>query len=106
MTAPAARATPHAPSPPPFAAPHSAGLLAGIAAQLAALAAESEQFGTVLCMDAAVAGQYLVQLQQIDKLAQSLREMASVLAAPDPDTAVAGIRLGELRLALEQVGAN
>lgn len=96
MTAPmaGAAAAPHSP------APHSPALLAGIAAQLAALAEESEEFGTVLCSDVAVAGRYLVQLQQIDKLAQSLREMAGVLAAPDPDAAVAGIRLGELRLAL------
>lgn len=83
------------------AAPHSPTLLAGIAAQLAALAEESEQFGTVLCSDAAVAGRHLVQLQQIDKLAQSLREMASVLCAHDPDAAVAAIRLGDLRHALE-----
>lgn len=82
------------------AAPHSPSLLAGIASQLAALAEQSEQFGTVLCSDATVAGSYLVQLQQIDKLAQSLREMAGVLAAPDPAAAVAGIRLGELRVAL------
>lgn len=99
MTASAVRTKPTA------GALHSSTLLAGIAAQLAGLAEESEQFGLVLCSDAAVAGRYLVQLQQIDKLAQSLREMATVLAAPDPDTAVAGIRLGELRIALEQAGA-
>jgi len=89
----------HAPA--PLAGPNPA-LLAGIAAQLSGLAAQSEQFGLVLCSDAAVAGNYLVQLQQIDRLAQSLREMASVLAASDPHSAVAAIRLGDLRLALEQ----
>lgn len=99
MTAPAVRIMPAA------IAPHSPPLLAGIAAQLAELAEESEQFGLVLCSDAAVAGRYLVQLQQIDKLAQSLREMATVLCARDPDTAVTSIRLGELRIALEQAGA-
>lgn len=87
---------------PPAGAPHSPALLTGIAAQLAGLAEESEKFGIVLCSDAAVAGRYLVQLQQIDRLAQSLREMATVLAAPDPGTAVAAIRLGELRIALEK----
>ncbi len=99
MTAPAVRIML------PAGAPHSPALLAGIAAQLAELAEESEQFGLVLCSDAAVAGRYLVQLQQIDKLAQSLREMATVLCAPDPDTAVASIRLGELRIALERASA-
>lgn len=99
MTVPAVRTLPS------IGALHSPALLAGIAAQLAGLAEESEQFGLVLCSDAAVAGRYLVQLQQIDKLAQSLREMATVLAAPEPETAVAGIRLGELRIALEEAGA-
>lgn len=99
MTAPAVRTMPTT------GAPHSPALLAGIAEQLAGLAEESEQFGLVLCSDAAVAGRYLVQLQRIDKLAQSLREMATVLYAPDPDMAITGIRLGELRIALEQAGA-
>ena len=84
-------------------APHSAALLAGIAARLALLAEEAEQFGLVLCSDGEVAGRYLVQLQQIDRLAQSLREMGSVLVATDPAAAVTNIRLGELRLALESV---
>jgi len=87
---------------PHTSAPHSQALLAGIAAQLADFAEHSENFGIVLCSDASVAGTYLVQLQQIDRLAQSLREMASVLAAPDPCAAVAAIRLGDLRQALEQ----
>jgi hypothetical protein len=83
-------------------APHSPALLGGIAARLAFLAEEAEQFGLVLCSDADVAGRYLVQLQQIDRLAQSLREVAVVLAANDPATAVTNIRLGELRVALEE----
>jgi hypothetical protein len=80
-------------------------LLAGIADQLAALARESEEFGLVLCSDAAVAGRYLVQLQQIDRMAQSLREIAMVLVAADPDAAVAQIRLGDLRKLLESAGS-
>lgn len=86
-------------------APHSPLLLSGIAAQMAALATEAEKFGVVLCCDADVASRYLVQLQQIDRLAQSLREMAEVLRAADPATAVAAIRLGDLRLALEDADA-
>jgi len=84
-------------------APHSRALLAGIAARLALLSEEAERFGLVLCSDPEVAGRYLVQLQQIDRLAQSLRELAEVLAASDPVAAVANIRLGELRAALETV---
>ncbi|WP_379921925.1 hypothetical protein [Erythrobacter sp. R86502] len=88
-----------------FGAPHSAALLAGIAARLARLADQAEDFGIVLCNDAEVSGRYLMQLQQIDRLAQSLREMGIVLSAKDPEAAVAAIRLGELRLALEKVDA-
>ncbi len=87
-------------------APHSPALLGGIATQLATLAEDAEAFGIVLCSDGAVAARYLVQLQQIDRLAQSLREMANVLRAEDPGAAVAAIRLGDLRLALEQIDAR
>ena len=80
---------------------HSPVLLACIAGQLAMLAQEAEDFGLILCSDPEVAGRYLVQLQQIDRLAQSLREMGTVLRADEPDAAVSAIRLGELRLALE-----
>lgn len=83
-------------------APHSPALLAGIAAHLSAFAEDAEAFGIVLCSDYDVATRYLVQLQQIDRLAQSLREMANVLDAADPGAAVAAIRLGELREALQR----
>lgn len=88
-------------TPPIPGAAASPALLTRIAAQLARLAEESEQFGLVLCSDSDVAHRYLVQLQQIDRLAQSLREVAVVLTAPDPEAAVAAIRLGDLRVALE-----
>jgi hypothetical protein len=87
-------------------APHSPALLAEIAARLGTFAEDAEAFGIVLCSDYDVATRYLVQLQQIDRLAQSLREMANVLAAEDPDAAVAAIRLGELRETLEQADAR
>ena len=86
-------------------APHSPALLSAIAARLAMLAQGSEDFGIVLCSDPGVAGRYLVQLQQIDRLAQSLREVAAVLCAENPAAAVAAIRLGELRETLEAADA-
>lgn len=91
---------------PPSGAPHAPALLEGIAAQLASYAEDAEAFGIVLCSDIDVATRHLVQLQQIDRLAQSLREMASVLVAQDPGAAVAAIRLGDLRDVLEQAGAR
>lgn len=81
---------------------HSTALLGGIADRLASFAEDAEAFGIVLCSDHDVATRYLLQLQQIDRLAQSLREMANVLCASDPDAAVAAIRLGELRHTLEK----
>jgi hypothetical protein len=87
-------------------APHSPVLLGTIAGRLARLAEEAEAFGIVLCSDGDVAARYLVQLHQIDRLAQSLRELAAVLAAADPEAAVTEIRLGELRLALEEARAH
>ncbi len=89
----------------PAGAPHSPALLAGIAETLATLAGDAEAFGMVLCSDADVAGRHLVALQQIDRLAQSLREIADVLAAPEPSAAVAAIRLGDLRSVLVQAAA-
>ena len=97
---PQARAAHHVPL---GNAPHPAALLDAISARLGRFSEDAEAFGIVLCSDPAVAGQYLVQLQQIDRLAQSLREMADVLAARDPAAAVAAIRLGDLRNALERV---
>ena len=91
---------------PPPGAPHSPALLEAIAAQLSDLALEAEDFGLALCSDAAVAGRHLVQLQQIDRLAQSLREMALVLSAKNPDAAVGAICLGKLRAELELVLAD
>lgn len=82
--------------------PHPPALLARMADELSMLAEGSERFGIALCSDPDVAGRYLVELQQIDRLAQSLREMATVLHASDPIAAVSAIRLGNLRLALEQ----
>jgi hypothetical protein len=87
-------------------APHSSALLGTIAARLATLAEDAEAFGIVLCSDGDVAARYLVQLQQIDRLAQSLRELAGVLSATDPEAAVSEIRLGELRLALEEASGR
>ena len=86
-------------------AAHSPALLGTIAGHLANFAEDAEAFGIVLCSDYDVATRYLVQLQQIDRLAQSLREIANVLRASDPEAAVAAICLGDLRAALEQVDA-
>ena len=84
------------PSPPP---PRLQEAMAGILAQLAI---EAEEFGVVLCMDPDFAGRYLQQLQNIDRIAQSLRELAGILSASDPQAAIKAVRLGALRAVLEK----
>lgn len=88
------------PSPP---APRLQQAISGLLAQLAA---EAEEFGVVLCMDPDFAGRYLEQLQHIDRIAQSLRELADILSASDPQAAVEVVRLGALRNVLETALAN
>ena len=87
------------PSPPPLR------LQQAIAAILTQLAAEAEEFGVVLCMDPDFAGRYLQQLQHIDRIAQSLRELGEILSSSDPQAAVKAVRLGALRSELERAVA-
>lgn len=91
---------------PPTPRPPSPRLQLAIASQLAALAAEAENFGVVLCTDPAITTRYLEQLQQIDRHAQALRELSVILDSADPQAAIAGVRLGGLRTELEQACAS
>jgi hypothetical protein len=86
-------------------APPSLRLQMAIAGTLNQLAADAEGFGVVLCMDPDIAGRHLEQLQNIDRLAQSLRELAGILNAADPQAAVESVRLGALRSDLERACA-
>lgn len=85
--------------------PPSPQLQQAISAVLAKLAEDAEGFGVVLCTDPAITARYLEQLQQIDRHAQSLRELATILSAASPESAVGGVRLGELRADLERACA-
>jgi hypothetical protein len=82
--------------------PPSPRLQQAIAGTLAQLAVEAEDFGVVLCMDPEFAARHLEQLQNIDRIAQSLRELAGILAASDPQAALSAVRLGGLRADLEK----
>ena len=82
--------------------PPSPRLQQAIAATLSQLAVEAEDFGVVLCMDPDFAGRHLEQLQNIDRIAQSLRELAGILTASDPQAALSDVRLGGLRHELER----
>lgn len=82
--------------------PPSPRLQQAIAGTLAQLAVEAEDFGVVLCMDPDFAARHLEQLQNIDRIAQSLRELAGILSASDPQAALSDVRLGGLRSQLER----
>jgi hypothetical protein len=84
-------------------APH--GTQAGIADALGELSDEVEAMGAVLCADLDIATRHLDQLQAIDRIGQSLREISRVLAANDPDAAIGDIGLGELHERLERASA-
>lgn len=90
---------------PSNARPLSPALQQAIARSLAVMADESERFGVALCSDPAVTERHLEQLQQVDRLAQALRELSIVLKASQPDSVVADIRLGDLRHELESACA-
>lgn len=76
-----------------------------IAGVLGKLAQDAEGFGVVLCADPAITVRYLEQLQQIDRHAQSLRELATILDSTMPEAAVERVRLGDLREELERACA-
>lgn len=81
-------------------------LRATVAAVLHELAGEVEELGNDLCEDAAVAERHLASLQQIDRFAQHLAQLALVIGAPDPASAVGAVSLGELREKLVAAGSR
>lgn len=83
----------------------SQGLQRAIAGIMTRLASDAEGFGVVLCTDPAITTRYLEQLQQIDRHAQTLRELAEIMRAHQPETAIGAVRLGDLRSELESAVA-
>lgn len=79
------------------ACPPSPGLQQAIAGIMSRLASDAEGFGVVLCTDPAITTRYLEQLQQIDRHAQTLRELAEIMRAHQPEAAIDAVRLGDLR---------
>ncbi|MEE4207139.1 MAG: hypothetical protein V2I39_12670 [Erythrobacter sp.] len=82
------------------------GIHPAIAESLGALATDTEGMGLALCSDPDIAARHMEQLQAIDRISQSLREIARVLAASDPEAAIGSICLGDLRAALEGARAS
>ena len=78
----------------------SRGLIKGTADALQELSLEVEGLGAALCADPGVAERFLDQLQGVDRIAQSLDQLAQVLRAPVPEDAIDTVRVGELQTQL------
>ena len=63
---------------------------------LSDLSEEIEQLGTALCIDPAIVGKHLKELQAIDLISQKQRLIARLLEADCPASAVSGIELEQL----------
>jgi len=74
----------------------TADLCAAVADVLHDLADEVEHLGHALCEDGAMAERHFAELQQIDRFAQHLAQLAQVIGAPDPAGAVGHVTLGDL----------
>ncbi|MEM1195961.1 MAG: hypothetical protein AAGH57_07645 [Pseudomonadota bacterium] len=75
----------------------SRGLMDGTADALEGLSHEVEGLGAALCEDPEIASRYLDQLQGVDRIAQSLEQLAQVLRAPQPDAAIETVRMSDLQ---------
>ena len=71
--------------------------LTRIADALDSLHIEIEDVGGALCSDMAVASALMAELQAIDRIAQHIRSIASVLRADDHHEAIAAIGVEDLR---------
>lgn len=67
------------------------------ASALTAMAGHAEQLGEELCSNPAVVEEHLTALQTIDQLAQHLGQIAIVISADDPVSAVDDVLLAELK---------
>lgn len=78
----------------------SRGLMHGTADALDGLSRDVEDLGAALCEDPVLVERYLDQLQGVDRIAQSLEQLARVLRAPVPEDAIAEVRVGDLQTRL------
>ncbi len=76
---------------------HSTELLAEISQILKDMAESSEDLGADLSANPQVLDNHMVQLQRMDLFAQTLSQLATVLATEHPDQAVCEVRLDQLR---------
>ncbi len=75
-------------------------LLRAVSDIISQLANDSEAMGEKLCADPNVVAQHLERLQDVDRITQSLREISTLIVAPDPAKAIDEVRLSDLQAQL------
>lgn len=75
----------------------SRALLNAVASYLQDIAREAEALGAQICDDASVVERHGESLQGIDRISQTLTQIAHVLTAEDPAATVESLSLGDLR---------
>ena len=83
----------------------SRGLILGTAEALQSLALDAEKLGERLCSDPEIIERHLDGLQGIDRLSQSLGQLAAVLSADDPQQAVSQVGMADLQEHLQKSSA-
>lgn len=80
----------------------SQNLLSGIAEVLVELADDVEGLGQMLCGNPELLAKHFDQLQDVDLIAQTARQLGYLLAADTPVDTLADVPLDRLRLRLEE----
>ena len=81
----------------------SSRLLGGVAEILEELAGEVECLGETLCADPDVIARHFGQLQGIDLIAQTARQLSMLVGSSNPATALGDVRLEALRRRLHEL---
>lgn len=84
---------------------HTKALLNGVANVLLEMALDVENIGANLCRDPAVLAEHFDQMQSVDVLAQTMRQIADVLQAPCALKGVSAVQLEGLRERLRECEA-
>ena len=75
----------------------SARVMKAAASALNAVARHAEDLGVELCANPAVVEEHLTELQTIDRLVQHLTQIAIVISADDPVSAIDDVLLSDLK---------
>lgn len=69
---------------------------------LISLSDELEQLGAALCADPDICARHIDMLQRIDRIAQTQRGLAAIIAAPEIGAAAEAASLDDLRIAIQR----